>query len=188
MRDNAQLKRQLDDILAGLRQRLTEALQRKAKAEREAQNSAREIDFLTKGIDALQPIQGYFGLALESKKPERGYNRKAVVAIMSRANGSMTVSQIADIAFSESLIKSSKGRDGVYGTVATTLSRGKSVFVNLNGEWGLRGMHRDLKPSSVVTGAKEDDPRKRRRLTVLAGAPQPSLVPPEIARLKVSDG
>lgn len=180
MDDIAQLKKQLDDIVFTLRRRLTDASERKAKAEKEIDSSRKEIEVVSKALDDFKPLQGYYGLlsAVQAvaPKPAPGSNRKNVVEILVKRGIPMTNAEIAKVAFEQGKIKSKKGYHGVYATVATVLSRGKNVFVNLHGQWDLR-QHRDVKPPSPT--ATHGD-----RMTIVKGA----MVPIEIARLKAGDG
>jgi hypothetical protein len=142
MNDIAQLKRQIDDIVFALSERLTDATHRKTKAEKEVESSKREIDVVSKALQDIKPLQGFYGLLSTMQavapKAEHGDNRKIVIEILSAHNEPMTNSEIAKIAHAQDKIKSKKGYKGIYATTATVLSRGRNVFVNLNGKWALK--------------------------------------------------
>jgi len=154
----ASIKQQLDDVVSVLRQRQTQANERKIRAEREAESSKQEFDMLAKALEAFKPLQGFYGVAniaqqqAGSPTAERGHNRKAVAHILSISLDPMTIMQIAQVAYDTGEIKSINGLQGVYGTVATVLSRGKTnVFVNLNGKWDLRSRRRPTE--GTISGA-----------------------------------
>jgi hypothetical protein len=159
MDDIAQLKRRIDDVVFALNERLADASHRKAKAEKEMESSKREIDVVSRALQDFKPLQGFYGLLstiqAAAPKAQHGDNRKIVAEILSAHHEPMTNSDIAKIAHAQGKIKSKKGYKGVYATTATVLSRGKNVFVNLNGKWDLR--ERRIRPSGSAT---ETDPRK----------------------------
>ena len=151
MDDIVQLKRRIDDIVFALSERLTNATQRKSRAEKEVESSKREIEVVAKAIQDFKPLQGFYGLlstVQATAKAQHGDNRKIIVEILSARDTAMTNSEIAKIAYDQGKIKSKKGYKGVYATTATVLSRGKNIFVNLNGKWDLRERRKQVSLSA----------------------------------------
>lgn len=145
MDDTVQLKKHIDDTVAALTRRLTDAHQRKVKADQEAASSANEITVITKALQDFKPLQGFFGsvtaiaAAAAATSIERGSNRQIVTDILTNHGAPMTNGEIAKVAHEKGSIKSKKGLPGVYATVATVLRRGRdNLFVNHGGQWDLR--------------------------------------------------
>lgn len=154
MKNASEMLKELEAQIQVFNNRRAEAANRKQKAERDVQISQQEYDALSKAIEGLTPLKGFYTIASigeDTKETARaGTNRDQIVEILTAHKEPMTIAEIARIAGEERRLRSSNGYKGIYALVATNLSRNsKHVFIHLNGgKWDLRSRRlRDLTPA-----------------------------------------
>jgi hypothetical protein len=168
----AQIKRQLDALVALLGERRNAAIRTQDEAQRNLEQSKRELDLVNKLLTDLRPAAGYYStlsVMPEAKRVERGHNRKMIVEILMAAAGPLKTIDIAKAAHEQGKIKSIKGLDGVYATVSTVLSRGnRRVFVNAEGKWDLKD-RKTVKPVAV-TEPQQSQPTMSKLMNMVAAS------------------